>query len=71
MENYLKGNDAYWQQGYEGENVESFVFRVYGRILKHELGLSGRRNAKSPRTIRRFGRISNSNSSILKVTKAA
>ena len=41
MENYLKGNDAYWQQGYEGENVESFVFRVYGRILKHELGLSG------------------------------
>lgn len=41
MEKYLQGNDAYWQQGYEGENVESFVFRVYGRVLKHELGLSG------------------------------
>ena len=41
MEKYLQGNDEYWQQGYEGENVESFVFRAYGRILKHELGLSG------------------------------
>ena len=46
MEEYLRGNLAYWQRGYDAENVESFVFRVYGRILKTEFGLSGDRHEK-------------------------
>lgn len=41
MEPYLEGNLRYWQPGYGDENVESFVFRPYGRILKAELGLDG------------------------------
>lgn len=41
MDKYLKGNLSYWQKGYEAENVESFVFRPYGRILKFEFGLDG------------------------------
>lgn len=46
MEDYLQGNHDYWQQGYEAENVESFVFRPYGRILKAELGLDGSRHER-------------------------
>ena len=41
MEKYLKDNLEYWRQGYEAENVESFVFRPYGRILKAQLGIDG------------------------------
>jgi cyclopropane fatty-acyl-phospholipid synthase-like methyltransferase len=46
MEDYLVGNNNYYQKGYEADNVESFVFRVYGRILKPELGLSGEAGEK-------------------------
>ncbi len=38
---YLSCNDQYWSNGYAAENVESFVFRPYGRILKYEFGLDG------------------------------
>ena len=38
---YLEKNLAYWQQGYRAENVESWVFRPYGRILKPLYGLNG------------------------------
>lgn len=41
MEDYLRSNSDFWCRGYDAENVESFVFRVYGRILKPEFGLSG------------------------------
>jgi len=34
MSDYLKKNEEYWAKGYEAENVESFVFRPYGRIFK-------------------------------------
>ncbi|MDR1480997.1 MAG: class I SAM-dependent methyltransferase [Synergistaceae bacterium] len=46
MEKYLKANFDYWQSGYIADNVESFVFRIFGRILKPELGLSGKNNEK-------------------------
>jgi SAM-dependent methyltransferase len=49
MENnlYQKGNSDYWEKGYvNSDNVESWVFRVYGRILKNELNLSGSENEK-------------------------
>jgi len=46
MERYLEANRAYWQQGYEAENVESFVFRPYGRIFKADLGIDGSRGEK-------------------------
>ncbi|MCH7849434.1 MAG: class I SAM-dependent methyltransferase [Planctomycetes bacterium] len=41
MEEYLKRNSECWQAGYDAENVESFVFRPYGRIFKTEFGLTG------------------------------
>jgi len=41
MSDYLKGNQTYWQRGYAAENVESFVFRPYGRIFKYEFGGGG------------------------------
>jgi SAM-dependent methyltransferase len=46
MEKYLKANYDYWQKGYTADNVESFVFRVFGRILKPEIGLSGENREK-------------------------
>lgn len=46
MQKYLQNNLTYWQQGYEAENVESFVFRPYGRIFKWEFGLDGSRHEK-------------------------
>lgn len=46
MEDYLKGNLEYWQEGYEADNVESFVFRPYGRIFKYEFGLDGSHGEK-------------------------
>ena len=33
---YLDKNNKYWERGYKGypnENIESFIFRPYGRIL--------------------------------------
>lgn len=46
MGRYLEANKEYWQQGYEAENVESFVFRPYGRIFKAELGIDGSKGEK-------------------------
>lgn len=39
MQDYLKSNKEYWQRGYMAPNVESFVFRFFGRVLKAELNL--------------------------------
>jgi cyclopropane fatty-acyl-phospholipid synthase-like methyltransferase len=36
---YLEHNKAYWEKGYFAPNVESYVFRLYGRILKPQFGL--------------------------------
>lgn len=46
MKDYLQANNEYWQHGYVADNVESFVFRVFGRILKPEFGLSGDKHEK-------------------------
>lgn len=46
MEEYLKRNSEYWQTGYDAQNVESFVFRPYGRIFKTEFGLTGSNHEK-------------------------
>lgn len=34
MTNYLELNESYWSKGYNAPNVESYVFRLWGRILK-------------------------------------
>ena len=45
--NYLEKNKEIWsKENYQGENIESFVFRFYGRILKYEFGMSGEKNNK-------------------------
>src|SRR5438874_11370903 len=41
MSDYLKKNAAYWSNAYDAPNVESFVFRFYGRILKFDYGIDG------------------------------
>lgn len=41
MDSYLQHNKSYYERGYEADNVESYVFRAYGRIFKHDLGLDG------------------------------
>lgn len=41
MEQYLQGNKDYWDKGYVATNVESHVFRMFGRILKYEFGQDG------------------------------
>ena len=54
MTDYIKQNASHWDGRYRGsgparyaaDNVESYVFRVYGRILKYELGLSGEKGEK-------------------------
>ena len=46
MEKYLQKNKEYWDKGYPAENVEEWVFRFYGRILKHEYGLDGKKHNK-------------------------
>ena len=46
MEKHEQGNWEYWQQEYAAENVESCVFRVYGRIFRDELGISGAKGEK-------------------------
>jgi len=35
-------NESYWRGRYEAPNVESFIFRFYGRILKHDFGIDGK-----------------------------
>lgn len=46
MDSYLKLNHRYHQRMYEGDNVESFVFRPYERILRDEFGFTGSNNEK-------------------------
>ena len=36
MSDYLRENHEYWQQGYYAPNVESYVFRMWGHVLKYE-----------------------------------
>jgi 2-polyprenyl-3-methyl-5-hydroxy-6-metoxy-1,4-benzoquinol methylase len=40
-DDYLKLNSKYWQGRYDAANVESFIFRFYGRILMHDFGITG------------------------------
>ena len=38
----MKANCAYWAQGvYDTPNVETYVFRIYGRIISYQFGMSG------------------------------
>ena len=46
MDEYLKKNHEHWVKGHSAENVESFVFRPYARILKYEFGMDGSRGEK-------------------------
>ena len=41
MSEYLTTNAEYWEGQYDAPNVESFIFRFYGRILKHDYGIDG------------------------------
>ncbi len=41
MSDYLERNAAYWSGAYDAPNVESFIFRFYGRILKFDYGIDG------------------------------
>jgi SAM-dependent methyltransferase len=42
MSDYLKANSDYWGQAvYDNPNPESYVFRIYGRILSYQFGLDG------------------------------
>ncbi len=38
---YLEKNNLYWQGKYYAPNVENFIFRMYGRILKFDYGIDG------------------------------
>src|SRR5688572_30446390 len=38
---YLSKNAEYWSNAYDAPNAESFIFRLYGRILKHDYGMDG------------------------------
>ena len=47
MSKYLKVNCDYWSQAvYDNPNPESYVFRIYGRVLKFQFGLDGSKNEK-------------------------
>jgi hypothetical protein len=41
-----KNNINYWDGRYYAPNVESFIFRFYGRILKHDFGIDGSNQEK-------------------------
>ena len=41
MKEYLRTNQKFWSRGYEAKNVESWVFRTYGRILVYEFKFDG------------------------------
>lgn len=43
---YLKKNDDFWKQTYDAPNVESFIFRLYGRILRFDHGIDGSKHEK-------------------------
>ena len=41
MAEYLETNAEYWEGEYDAPNVENFIFRMYGRILKHDYRIDG------------------------------
>jgi SAM-dependent methyltransferase len=41
MTEYLNTNAEYWDGRYDAPNVENFIFRMYGRILRHDYGIDG------------------------------
>ena len=41
MPDYLQTNARYWSGNYQAPNVENFIFRMYGRILKFDYGIDG------------------------------
>jgi pseudaminic acid synthase len=43
---YLQRNAAYWSNTYNAPNVESFIFRFYGRILKFDYGIDGSKHER-------------------------
>ena len=44
---YLQANSNYWNQAvYDTPNPETYVFRIYGRVIKHEFGLDGSTHPK-------------------------
>lgn len=46
MDDYLKQNAKYWANTYDAPNVESFIFRFYGRILKFDYGIDGSKHER-------------------------
>lgn len=46
MEKYFTGNKEYYEAGYEAENVDHPVFRVYGTIFRDDFGIDGSRGEK-------------------------
>ena len=41
MSEYLDTNAQYWSASYDAPNVENFLFRFYGRILRFDYGIDG------------------------------
>lgn len=46
MSDYLSTNLRYWSGTYQAPNVESFIFRFYGRILKFDYGIDGSKHER-------------------------
>ena len=46
MSEYLERNATYWSNTYDAPNVESFIFRFYGRILKFDYGIDGSKHER-------------------------
>lgn len=46
MSEYLQKNAQYWSGTYDAPNVESFIFRFYGRILKFDYGIDGSKHER-------------------------
>lgn len=46
MNLHYKRNKITFKNLYDSPNVESFIFRFYGRILKYEYGITGKNNEK-------------------------
>jgi len=46
MTDYLGTNADYWDGRYNAPNVESFIFRFYGRILKFDYGIDGSKHER-------------------------
>ena len=46
MPDYLDKNAQYWAAAYDAPNVESFLFRFYGRILKFDYGIDGSKHER-------------------------